>query len=128
MTELNTINIPNQPDINYSQKRPRVKIKKYGLIRHAKCVLEQMGTNLKTVKKPSKKMDVTALRYCAIYFLIVHKGYSYTAVANLFERDRTTVIHAVKKIKDYIDCKDHRTIKALSKIESLQHEDKIKPY
>ncbi len=63
-------------------------------------VVEMYNVPIEILKSPTRKRDVVLPRHVAMCALYVLHRWSFKKVGNYFNRDHTTVIHAVQMIKD----------------------------
>lgn len=70
-------------------------------------------TELMGNKRPQ---EVVNARQIGMYILRKKTSLSLSKIAQVFNRDHTTVIHSINKINGYLDIKDKETILALETI------------
>jgi len=71
------------------------------------------------VKKKCRKREMVTTRRMCIYFLKKRTSMTLKAIADIFEQDHTSVIHALETQQDFIYIKDEPTIDAIRQINSL---------
>jgi chromosomal replication initiation ATPase DnaA len=74
------------------------------------CVL--FGVTIEQLESKSRKAEIVIARnFCFAYFYSL--GNTLTPIAQAFNRDHATVIHGIKKIKNFIEIKDEETMNYL---------------
>jgi chromosomal replication initiation ATPase DnaA len=71
-----------------------------GIIRE---VCDRYELTEEELKSRSHRRDLVFPRHLAMYLLKEETNLTLSAIGRSFGRDHTTVIHAIKNIKDYID-------------------------
>lgn len=66
----------------------------------AGAVAAATGVSLIAMQRPSRRRTVAQARQLAIYLHHVAMGASVSACARLFERDRATIRHAIRRVED----------------------------
>lgn len=69
-------------------------------------VLDFYKVTMPKLKSPSRKREIVLPRHVAMCALYVLHRWSFKRVGDLFNRDHTTVIHAVQAVKDLTDHND----------------------
>ena len=73
-------------------------------------VSEYEKIQLVVLKSKKKAPDIVAARHICMALLDEYTNLNYAAIGKLFSCDRSSISHAVSKIKDYIEVKDKSII------------------
>jgi len=68
------------------------------------------------VKENAKKKTIIRVRHMCMYFLREKTPMNLKAIGAVFKKDHTTVLHAINKIKGYIDINDPETTEDIKQI------------
>lgn len=60
-------------------------------------VAHETGVSVSAMKSPTRKADIVRARWAAMYAMR-QAGHSYPAIGQYFNRDHTTVIHALRSM------------------------------
>jgi hypothetical protein len=79
------------------------------------------GTTFEDLRSPSRKREHVTPRMVAMYMMKEHTILSLTSIGWKFHRDHATALHAIRKVKTYIQMKDQEIIKIFKAIENEQN-------
>lgn len=66
-------------------------------------VCQKYDLSFEKLKSKTRERDITFPRHLAMYLIKRRTGMSLEKIGQLFNRDHTTVIHALESIQNYID-------------------------
>lgn len=77
----------------------------YGIdpfINIVQAVCRHYRVSIEEIISPSRTQPLTTARHWAMYFLVADGRYSSVMIGSYFERDHSTVLHAVDRINELI--------------------------
>ena len=76
------------------------------LILHNVC--KYYGVDEQTLKGPHRSRNISEPRQLAMYLLRQMLGMTPEQIAKVFDRERTTVLHALRQVEGALRAKDHK--------------------
>lgn len=67
-----------------------------------KAVAKEYGVSVDAIFSKSRQRDTAEARQMAMYLIHEILGYGSVCIGEMFGRERTTVIHAIQKIRDFV--------------------------
>ena len=114
---MNYVAIPGIKEIHRKGSAPKLTINK---------ILEEVCAYFKVseerVKSPIRRRNYVYPRHMAMYIMRVHGKVYYREIAELFNRDHTTVIAAMNTVRDMLDT-DSNTREDLEQLKVLLYID-----
>jgi len=102
------------------KETPHVKNEAYYSTEIIDKVVDFYNLSVKQVKGKSRKKNLVKARWIAMYLIREKTNMKLTAIGKLFERDHTTVIHAIQGVNDVLNLKYETDLKEdLLKIQAI---------
>lgn len=79
-------------------------------------VCDYFGQRKEDIKGTKRNRDYVTPRHIAMYLIKIKTSQPVVSIAKIFNKDHTSVLHAMTKINGFIEIKDFDTLRAIEKI------------
>ena len=81
----------------------------------AQIITDYTGVTVDQMRSGNRKREIIYAMHMAMWMVKTYTADENPAIGKFFNRDRTTVIHGIKKIQGFVDVKDEETLFLIGK-------------